>query len=458
MEAQHEKNCATQISDIYNILPFCIKILQCNSNVNNGKYLMEQFIIRILMCEMKRGIMARQLLKDSFCCLLLFLKLPNNGNINYANISERTEGELFDCQTESDDYIIDNDEQLYKNYELLMVHILHFFYIALDFSEMWFVIEDQHQYWFHIQNTLKNDRTLISQYLQPLKYAIFATKDRDDRLTCLDIINNQVLAPPETDGTLLNSLHSFLLIRYQFAQILQRKCMFILKCNRFYIKIAVKLLMKYPLNEEYGYCLKQIQSSVESKCITLPVVIEKKHKNKKKNKKKVDIEGEINDVEITNDVFVDEMRNVKIPNWKKMYRKMLEEEYAQSLIMDEGHDIILMYIKSKGMRKLMKRSIGDINGKISDGLDLDFLKYDLMLKEKPFIVHYHLHENVKMVDDVKCSMNGNHLKKKVTQNQKRNKSKNGMNRNVHHHQKQKNKSKMKNSFHHRSHKKKKKQK
>merc|ERR1712007_245439 len=146
------------------------------------------------------GGMARQHLKDEYTNLIILQTL--------IQLHEE-----YECATMCD----------YDDYQWLMVKLFEFLYLSFNFDDLWLSFDDYRSQCIECQG--------------------------------LDIAHahNEQQHHSFNDNVKSHYLRQKLMTRCQFGRLLKLKCTLFLNATKgIFIKVAIKLLLQYPLNDKYG--------------------------------------------------------------------------------------------------------------------------------------------------------------------------------------------------------------
>merc|ERR1712228_117509 len=210
IESQHNLKISAKIKDAYGgLINHSLQILQCHNVAllnDSNLFKIKQYAIRILLCELREGVMARQHLKDEYTNLIILQTI--------IQLHEH-----YECMTMQCDY----DE-----YQWLMVKLLQFLYLSFNFDDLWLSFDDYRSQCIECQG--------------------------------LDIVHNEQHANNNmnnehsfNDNVKSHYLRLYLMTKCQFGRLLKLKCKLFLNSTKgIFIKVAIKLLLQYPLNDKYG--------------------------------------------------------------------------------------------------------------------------------------------------------------------------------------------------------------
>ena len=207
IETKHNHRLSPKIKDGHGLVSYLLQILQCDDvkMLNHSDlFKIKQYAIRILLCELNEGVMARQHLKDEYTNLIILQTI-----IQLHEQYECIQMNAMQCD--------------YDEYQWLMVKLLQFLYLSFNFDDLWLSFDDYRSQCIECQG--------------------------------LDIVHNDNANNEHAfnDNVKSHYLRLYLMTRCQFGRLLKIKCKLFLNSTKgIFIKVAIKLLLQYPLNDRYG--------------------------------------------------------------------------------------------------------------------------------------------------------------------------------------------------------------
>eukprot|EP01084_Bolivina_argentea_P072384 131425_1 len=277
IETQHALKISSKIKDAYNgLVRYSLQILQCQFVSRNININIKQYAIRILLCELNEGVMARQYLKDQYTNLIVLQSI--------IMLHEE-----YECEE------MKHTLNKYNEYQWLMLKLLQFLYESFDFDDLWMSLDEY-------------------------KHKTMSETEFNDDIKC-------------------HYLRNYLMTRCQFGRLLQMKCKAFLNAQNtkgILIRVACKLLLEYPLNDKYGLCTTTNHSNhntfddhLSANKNTMKSKHKKSNKHTKKNSKKKSNTNHTPPQEEHNTPpthMNHKKRSYSGPNWHYEFQRLLRNE------------------------------------------------------------------------------------------------------------------------------------